>query len=674
MNPEELVWGTAAYLLSSLSLGLASWALVEKVLPRPARLGLRLAAVFALQLALCSLLVQTLGLCGLLEAGWYLGASLLPGIAVLGLQREKRPLAAFLRALRRLFRLWVGAPAWGLGWIGALFLLYLARRFFFLPRDVDALTLHGPLIVEWIESGRVALASFWNYPQCWEYQFVPAFLLLRSEVLVAIPALLAVIALALAVRELAARLALGGRTGHLLALLVALMPIVWREALKSDPVFAFALLLGILAVDRAARRLAGGFWLLQLAIFLVLGTKPSGFIYAGVLAAAYLAALYLTRGRRPPTESKRAASWLAGAAAVMMLQGSAAAVQLRNFVASGNPFHPLRFEILGRTLFEGPVDLGGTSILENSGNGEVWRQFLSGGRLMVGEEWPLLPLLLAAALLWVLVAACRRLATGRRWERSAALGLALPPVALLLWILFLATPWSSGRSLGAFQYAGSGSSLRYAIAPLALTFLSAAALARRFLGRRTLYLVLLAAFPLLIWGRWSHLQAFGQPRFFLGALLAVLLLAGLDRIARHRRFLAAAGERAKIATTLALALLLLLACALSAEQMREKFWVRPYKPIWRQVYDHLPPGARIGISDPRAANRYFLYGRRLGNMLIPVDLDAGGSSAIPPDVDYVYVATRGEGHEQPVDTLTRQGWQVLARSEDQRGTLLGRQP
>ncbi len=107
-------------------------------------------------------------------------------------------------------RLWVVAPACGLGWLGAGFLLFLAGRFLVLSEDIDALSLHGPMIVEWVQSGRVALQSHWNYPQCWEYQFVPGFPCCAATCSRSCPACWPSAALLLAVRALAARAAAAG--------------------------------------------------------------------------------------------------------------------------------------------------------------------------------------------------------------------------------------------------------------------------------------------------------------------------------------------------------------------------------------------------------------------------------------------------------------------------------
>ena len=669
MSPAELATGIAAYLLSSLSLGLVSWMLAEMTLPATARIGLRLSAIIAGQMAICSILVQTLGIFGLLQVSWYLAFSLASGIAVLFFWRAKRPLQAAFRLVQRVCRLWLVAPAWGLGWLGALCLLYLAKRCLFLPRDIDALTLHGPMIAEWIGAGRIALSSYWNYPQCWEYQFVPAFLLLRSDVLVAIPSLLAAVAIALAVRELATRLALGGRIGHLLALLVATMPVVWRETLKNDAIFAFALLLGILAVDRAARRLPGSFWLFQLAAFLIFGTKPSGFLYVGLLAVAYLAAYRIAAERQKA--QRRSGELLVGLAFFLLFQASALAVQLKNFFVNGNPVHPLRLELFGLTIFDGTGDLAGTSILDNLGQAEVWRQLKQGGDWGVGAESVLLPPLLLAALISALAAALRRVSGRQAPKTGATLAWLLPPAAALLWILFLATPWSAGPSRGNWQYLGSGESLRYAIAPLALTCLVAAEWAQRLLGRRNLVPLLALLFPLLVYEKWDHRKLFADGRLFLWSLFAVwLLVAGLDRGLGRR--LARIGLGMKIVASFVLVLALTAWFAGWVEGIRERRWVKPFRAVWTEVHRQIPPGSTIGTNDPSAGYRYFLYGPRFENRIAVVDIGAGDGGKIPEEIDYFYLYARQgeEDRRQLIEALGRSGWRVLALPEDGRAALL----
>lgn len=671
MSPAELLVGLAACLLSGLSLGLVSFMLAESALPATARIGLRLAAIVAGKMAICSILVQTLGIFGLLQVSWYLAASLAPGIAVLWFWRAKRPLHAAFRLLQRACRLWLVAPPWGVGWLGALCLLYLAKRCLFLPRDIDALTLHGPMIAEWVSTGHVALSSSWNYPQCWEYQFVPAFLLLRSDTLVAIPSLLAAVAIALAVRELAARLALGGRTGHLLALLVATMPVVWRETLKNDSIFAFALLIGILAVDRAARRLPGSFWLFQLSAFLIFGTKPSGFLYVGLVAVAYLAAFWINAERRATTTGS--GSFLAGLAYFAFFQASALAVQLKNFFVNGSPVYPLRLELLGRVIFDGTGDLAGTSILDNLGQAEVWRQLKQGGDWGVGAESVLLPPLLLAALISALAAAFRRFSGRLAPKAGATLAWLLPPAAALLWCLFLATPWSAGPSRGSWQYLGSGESLRYAIAPLALTYLVAAQLAQRLLGRRTLAPLLALAFPLLVFEKWDHRNLFADGRVFLWSFAAVwLLVAVVGRGLGRSRALTRIGPPARIVASFVLVLVLTASFAGWVEGIRERRWVKPFRPVWTAVHRRIPPGSTIGTNDPSAGYRYFLYGPRFENRIAVVDLGAGDGGKIPEQFDYFYLYARKgeEDRRQLIEALGRSGWKVLALPEDGRAALL----
>lgn len=663
----ELALGVAAYLLTGLSLALASWALAERALPGTARLGLRLSAILAGQFALSSIVVQTLGIFGLLRVPWYLAASLAPGIAVLWLWRRRRPLVAFFGLLRRAFRLWIRTPPWALGWLGLLCLIYFAKRAFVLPRDIDALTLHGPMIVEWIAAGRVVRGSFWNYPQCWEYQFVPSFLLLRSDVLVAVPALLAVLALVLAVRELAARLALGGKLGHLLAFAVATMPIVWREPLKNDPVFAFALLLGILAVDRAARRLRGSFWLIQLSAFLVFGTKPSGFLYVGALSAVYLAVFWLSNGGEKA--GGRLARLLPALLFTVLFQSSAAAVQLKNFWRYGNPVFPLRFELLGRLVFPGRLDLSGTAILDHLGEAETWKLLLFGGGRGVGAEWPLLP---ALALLGAIVSVFRLLAARRLPGSSKNLALILPLVALFLWILFLATPWSRGFTSEASQFLRSGNSLRYAIAALALSYLIAAMAARRFLGRAA-FPLLGIFFPLLVFEKWSFRDYFGDDRFFLQGVFATwILLAGLDLGLRRRRLASRLGPEIFGAAFLFLLLVLATFSARWVDGFRGEGWAIPHRSLWTAI-NRLPPGTKIGTNDPTAPYRYFLYGPGFENQIIVIDLAGGGEGQIPDDLAYFYFSAKGEAKRQAlIDAMGGRGWRVLAKPEEGTAVLLER--
>ncbi len=471
MSDLELAVRLAAYLLSSFSLLLAAWALVDRVLPRSARLGLRLLAALSLFFVFTATLVQLLGLAGWLRAPAYFLASLLAGIAAAWAERTR---LSFRRLPFLAFRQLILAPGWVVGGLTVFLLVYFSMRFYNLPRDVDALTIHGPLIAEWVQAGRVTFFSEWNYPQCWEYQFVPGFLLLRSDALAIVPGFLGAFCLFLALRELAAGLGAGGRLAYLASLLCLASPVIWRDSLKADDIFALGQLLALLAIQRVARGSRGSFWLLQPAIFLMLGTKASGYFYAGLFLSLYLLAGWLRAPRgwpRPGPARQRlrlhadfqrfgrpGADSELGRLRQPRLSGALADRQ------GGAPGRP------GRR--GGHLDSGSRGAPRYLAPGACRRPLRGGYRM----AFPLLAL--AAASLHAGAASCR----GRRRRNFEWLAAAL--LAGLLWGVFLAHPWSYSRipdpaAAGQATLIGGGHSLRFAIAPLGLTYLVAAVAARQ---------------------------------------------------------------------------------------------------------------------------------------------------------------------------------------------------
>lgn len=679
----ELPARVAAYAASAYALGLAAWVLADAALPPSSRPGLRLLATLAGQMALTAMVVQTLGLLGLLRAPLLVAACLLAGGVATYARRERRPLRAFPRLLGQVLRLWLASPGWLLGPLTLALLALLGDAFFALPRDVDALSMHGPLIAEWVASGRVGLDSRWNYPQCWEYQFVPGYLLLRSDALVIVPGLSALAALLLALRELARSLRLGGHAAHLVALLCVASPVLWRESLKSDPVFAMAQLLGIVAIERASRGGRGSFWLLQLALFLVLGSKASGFFYAGLLGVLWLA-VWLAAGRRRG-EGKPAGALLArGLIFTLAFQASAAAVQVKNLIEHGNPMYPLLWRLGKVVLLDGPSDAAGTSLLDAAGRRETWTALLAGGRIAAGPEWPVLLLLLAACGGYALYAGGRIAGGRQRASRRGLTFLALLASAGLLWAGFAATPWVLALAPGSSAYLASGQSLRFAIAPLGLSYLVAAALLQHLLGRRIFGLALPAACLILVLGKWHGFGVFTLSWSGLGQLLAAwaaaALAIGAGRLLRHVGRHAGRPARPALRAALraapaALALAGLAFYAKHVEVFHRPSWIPAYREVWTTVWNEIPAGSVIAISDSRTLFRYVLYGPRFENRLEPVQLGRlGDRGELPAGVRYLYffVGPRRAELEPAIANLAARGWRPLATAGDGRGALLVR--
>lgn len=669
MNELELALRILACLLSHYSLGLASWALADYFLPRPTRLGLRLLVLITTQFVLCAILVQALGLAGLLRFPIYLAASLLPGFLAVGLAWKRQPQRSFFRWLGRVFRVWVLAPRFGMGFLALFFFVFLAKTLFALPQGVDALTLHGPMVVQWIQDGAVTLESRWNYPQVWEYQFAANFLLADSDLLAVLPGGLCLLALLLAVRELAARLALRGYPGYLVSLLVVTLPVLWRDTMKGDPALAVALLLGILVVERAARGVRGASWAIQPALFLTFGTKANGFVYVALLVMLYLVLRFVYRGPWPGWRR-----WVLFSGLLLAVQSSSVLMQVKNLITYGNPIYPVRLEIAGRVLFDGFAPVAGSSILDNGGHLETWKLFLSGGTRIVGPEWPVLLAVLPIVFLWSLVLLWNHW-RGQKLRSGELLLVVLVPTTLVLWLLFLATPWTCNLSPGICNFLITGISLRFGIAPICLTYLLLAWVLRRFLPGRLLLGLWTVAVPLLIFIKWDRALLWTDlPSFLmklLGAwILATVALGLLKRRWRNRAGLFLRGRAASGPLCVLATVMLLFLHAQQVQRNRARVWQPDFADFWKEAHFTMPASERIATNHPMGQVRYLLFGERFQHQLLLVR----AGEKVPADIRYFYyVAGSGKLLAKVNELFLGSGWRRVAGPISRRGALYVRE-
>lgn len=668
MNEIELALRVLACLLSHFSLGLASWALADHFLPRTTRLGLRLLVLLTTQFVLCAILVQALGLAGLLQAPVYLAASLLPGLLAVGLAWKRRPFRSFFRWLGRAFRVWILAPRFGTGFLALFFFIFLAKTLFALPQGVDALTLHGPMVVQWVQNGAVTLESRWNYPQVWEYQFAANFLLAGSDLLAVLPGAFCLLALLLAVRELAARLALRGYPGYLLSFLVVTLPVLWRDTMKGDPALAVALLLGILVVERAARGVRGASWAIQPALFLTFGTKANGFVYVALLVMLYLVLRFVYRGPWPGWRR-----WVLFSGLLVAVQSSSVLMQVKNLITYGNPIYPVRLEIAGRVLFDGSAPVAGSSILDNGGRLETWKLFLSGGTRIVGPEWPLLLAVLPIVFVWSLVLLWK---VGRRgeWRSEELLLSVLAPTTLVLWLLFLATPWTCNLSPGICNFLITGISLRFGIAPICLSYLLLAWVLRRLLPGRILLGLGMVAVPLLIFIKWNRALLWTDLPTFLVKLIGAWILATvvarwIQRRWRNPAGLFSRGRPASVPLSVLAAFLLLFLHAQQVQRNRIWVWQPDLAEFWQEAHYSMPASERIATNHSMGQARYLLFGGRFQHQLVIVR----AGEKVPADIRYFYyVAGSGKLLAKVNELFLGSGWRRVAGPINRRGALFVR--
>ncbi|MCP3961803.1 MAG: hypothetical protein GY719_28505 [bacterium] len=672
MNHIELIGGALAYAATVYSLSLVSWAVARWVLPAGTRVGLRLATVVVGQFVACAIVVQSLGLLGQLRPGPYLVTTLAAGATVSWAARKHRPHQALWRLVLSTARLWLHRTPLGLGFVSAVGFLFLATRRFAYVAGIDSLTIHGPLVAGWIQTGRVTLTSHWNYPQCWEYQYAPNFLLLRSDVLVIIPSVLQVGVLLLLVREVATRLGIPGRIASLVSLLCVSNPVVWGSTMKNDPAFAVGLLLGLIALDQLTRDRQGAIWLAQLGTFMILGNKASGFIYAAPLLALFVTIWLIRRWRQPRLQ--RNLAWLL--AGTLALQLSAIAVQVHNFVRHGNPTYPIELRVAGQVIFEGPADLSGTSILEAGTELGTWSTLFRGSSFQLGWDFPFLLILLLAATLHGVAHTIRAFPRDGRPDRALSVLTVTAVATCLLWVLYLATPWSRGTQADPVAYIRLGHSLRYAIAPICLSYAVSAAFLLRHLGQRRVFGLVSVAFPVLVFAKWNIRNIWSGPVLLVVCKLLALLL-GATWAARAvwrstSRLPHAMKHGARTVATAGVASLLLTFYVQWIEAGRAWKWEQPHRALWQYVRKEIPSGTVIDTNSKEPLYAYFLLGARLKNEIRHTPLRQARRRG-PSDSAYYYLSIRSEDRRaRELEAMREAGWKPLHELEGQQGVLLRR--
>lgn len=648
---------------------LVSYVASVRLLPGRVRGGLRLATVGLGAFALCAMMVQSLGLLGRLSSTSYLSIATL-GWALATLLSRDKPNLGLRGLVRRVCELWFRYPSPCSGTLAIACIGFLAHHHFAYVRGIDSLTIHGPLLTSWVRTGTVTLSSHWNYPQIWECQFVPNFLFLRSDSLVALPATSLILVLLLLVRELGSCLRLPGNAAWAASLLTIGSPVVWGGTLKNDALFAAGLLVAFIAIIRETRLSEGGTYLLLLGSFSILGAKPSGFVYVGLLVAAFslLRGLHLLLGRRRP--SRAGVAWVSLASLPLIL--SPAGVQIRNLFENGNPAYPIRIEIGALTLFPGPNSLAGTSILDSAGNWETWETWVRGSVFQLGAD---LPALLICPLLLIGIHFSDGLrSSGRGWRPSALSVFSV--VVLVLWLLYLSTPWSRGNLKDPTEYIRFGGSLRYAIAAISGSIIASLALLIRLAGREKAARIIPSTLAAAIVVKWGFRRNWDSPfpivvwEWLATAAVIALVAVALRHAWRRSESWVPANR------FLARSVLLLSGCWLSltfysarVEAQRPLRWEPRNTEFWTTARKTIPNGSLIGTNAKEPLFSYFLLGPRFGNYLEMFPPDR-----IEEDLSYYYYLgnPKAEATKEDLRGLKQGGWRVLATTSGGRTFLLAR--
>lgn len=330
----------------------------------------RILGWFILVPALLTMVALALGLAGWLTPGAMLTAHslVLAGVAVLWWKRRRErpdgsaggddarraPTAGARRAGVRWVPaarpwLWVMGAAWAgaLGWMVYAGLLMP-------PFGWDGLSYHIPPAVWWLQAGRIypvptQFTFGYGYPQGMSLLILWQLAYTATDHLVNVVQVPFILLGVLAAYGLAREAGIGQPWSWWASAFWGLTPIVLEQAVVpyNDVAVAALTLAAFYLVLRFRRTGAKGpLWLAGVALGVILGIKPNGFLVASV--AGLLALLPVGRGKLLPAFGQ---ILLALGLPSLLLAGY---WYVRNLVLHRNPLYPAAVRLFGHTLFNGP--------------------------------------------------------------------------------------------------------------------------------------------------------------------------------------------------------------------------------------------------------------------------------------------------------------------------------
>lgn len=208
---------------------------------------------------------------------------------------------------------------------------------------------------------------------------------------------------------------------------------MWASSQKNDLFLTLAFLLTFFFVLRWMRVATLPYALLAgLAGGLLCAAKIIGPVYAGALGVTCVVASFAGKSessaQRPPADTLRAATLMFGVAAII-----GGPWYVRNLIYFHNPVFPKQINILGKTIFAGPLD---ARFFQPITIGFDFLRLLSFWKQFVNELGVALPVLVAAPFLLLVVRYGRR-----SWLKDQDLAwLVLLPA--LLFVTYLLQPYS----------------------------------------------------------------------------------------------------------------------------------------------------------------------------------------------------------------------------------------
>jgi 4-amino-4-deoxy-L-arabinose transferase-like glycosyltransferase len=598
MPAGDYLLGLACFAAMLIATVGGAWLLLGKRfghLTGPAR-GLALAT-----LATCGVLAVHLvpGILGLLGRGSVLAASLLwLGAATLVPRGRAAPPAGDPRpepepVSRALAGVAVAAIA--------LFAVAFAHNQLVLaPGSIDILNFHLPGVGRWLQTGSlwdihnyVPDTAAGNYPNNGDVLLLAAVLPWHSDFLSHLVPYLFYGLTGLSVYAVAAEAGAPRAAAASAACLVLAIPVVAVPALVNsfpDVVMLFGFGTGLLFLLRHRRTGAtSDLALAGLAFGISFGTKWYAVSAVAVAIGVWVVARLLERRRWRPVA--RDAVIVVG---LILLAGGFWLV--RNWAESGNPFFPVKVELLGVTIFDAPRDTFreaiGYSLAHYLTDWSIWREWIVP---QYRDSINLPGTLLAAGLLVVIGLACRRPAR----ERFGDPGLLVAGIAcaLLLLGVYAITPYTAGGADGMPVLVGPDA--RYAIPAL----LVAAVLIAWATCVHRLAPAVLGAIALV--GMFFGLRLASNGKISGGVLgaddwaWALLIVGAVAAAAWGATRLRGAPSGRPLLLGVAAAVALAALAGFGGWRMQNDFIAKRYAgldPTTDWIRQHAPPGSRIGVA------------------------------------------------------------------------------
>lgn len=650
------------------SLLLLSCSIAAKFARRPGGLLLYALLVF---FSLQGVVVFLLGLLGWLHGLTFLVlgiASLVAMHFVTPIQRTLRSVAlAIMLIARNSWRLFSPSLLLPLLCGTALLVLYACRP----TKEWDTNAFILPNIAEYVRANSIffaqPLGAEMHYPQLWEYQYLPGFVILRGDYVSWLPGLLALLASGLAAAELTREFAPLRLRRYDVAVFWATL--VWPAFLtlnrgfgsaKNDIVAAAALVAVFLALVRYAGKPSfANVVLFTLASSLLLGAKYSGVFQWVVVLAVGMVVLF-GRARiafREIQVRKLVRHLLFVIICVAVIGGPS---YLRNWALFANPFYPIPLQWGESTVFPGYWDVSGTRMTDHLMDVNMWSTFLTLGEWWVGLDFGLLLAVGFLGALGLIFAGFRQKGMLSGGSHDRAVDLPNTPWAMflivpVLWLIFFNTYWTYGSATGeAGRYLGI--SLRYALGILLLAQAMLVALLMR--SRRGIEATSALLAFLLVTRIWLAAADTGLLIWFFGLwLLAIVAVLGVGPhlyppfssvFARMR------SRKWSIQTAIiAVVVVGLFGLPLGRELVRDRSWDNP---LWSCVWRGYPEGQIVVLAPEVGAEmRYGFYGPRLANTV----LYGGDLLGLADSASLVVVNSESEGARH----LTSSGWQPVCRSD-----------